>query len=168
MIETARIKLIPLTYGQLIKYINCDLSLEKELNLNHSNRSISPELREALEATILPCVADKSKNYLFSTLWTVVDKEHNRMVADVCFKGEPNKNGEIELGYGTYEDYQGKGYITEAIKAISEWAFNQPNVKVILAETDKNNLASIKVLQKNKFIKTNETETSIFWELKKL
>lgn len=68
MINTTRLKIIPLTYNQLVKYAKCDNSLEKELNLNPSLRKISEELKEALEDTILPNVADKTKNYLFSTL----------------------------------------------------------------------------------------------------
>jgi hypothetical protein len=53
MIETERHILIPLTYNQLLKYIKCDNSLEEELNLNKTSRTISPELKEALEQTKL-------------------------------------------------------------------------------------------------------------------
>ena len=49
MIETKRLILQPLTYEQLVKYANCDNSLEAELNLNKSSRTISAELKEALE-----------------------------------------------------------------------------------------------------------------------
>jgi hypothetical protein len=57
-----------------VKYTKCDNSLEEELNLNETSRTISPELKEAIEKTILPNVADKSKNYLYSTLWTAISK----------------------------------------------------------------------------------------------
>ena len=86
MIETKRIKLVPLSSDQLIIYINDYQLLEKELGLNHTERIISTELKEALQVNILPSVKNKNDNYLFSTLWTVIDKEHNRMVADICFK----------------------------------------------------------------------------------
>ena len=103
MIETPRLILIPLTYDQLLKYIRCDHSLEAELNLQPSSRKISTELKEALEQTILPNVADPNKNYLYSTLWTAVLKEENSMVGDLCIIGEPNAAGEIEIGYGVYD-----------------------------------------------------------------
>lgn len=92
MIETSRFFLKPLTYDQLIKYIKCDNSLEQELNLNKTSREISFELKEALEQTILPAVADESKNYLYSTLWTAILKTENKMVGDLCIVGEPNEN----------------------------------------------------------------------------
>ena len=90
------------TYDQLLKYIRCDHSLESELGLNPSDRSIEPALVEALEQTILPHVADPARNYLFNTLWTAIDKDAHQMVGDLCFVGEPNEAGEVEIGYGTY------------------------------------------------------------------
>ena len=120
MIETNRLILRPLTYKQLIKYVKCDKSLERELNLNETSRTISPELKEAFEQTILPNVADKSKNYLYSTLWTAISKIDNQMVGDLCIVGEPNSIGEIEIGYGTYDEFQGKGYMTEVKSGMIE------------------------------------------------
>lgn len=165
MINTPRLKIIPLTYNQLVKYAKCDNSLEKELNLNSSLRKISEELKEALEDTILPNVADKNKNYLFSTLWTAISIAENSMVGDLCIVGEPNELGEIEIGYGTYEEFQGRGYMTEIVGGIIQWAKSQSLVKSIVASTMKSNSASFKVLEKNNFIKIGETPLLFNWKL---
>lgn len=161
MIETARLILKPLTYDQLVKYIKCDNSLEAELNLNETSRTISPELKEAFEQTILPKVADKTKNYLYSTLWTAISKTQNKMIGDLCIVGEPNADREIEIGYGTYDEFQGNGFMTEIVGGIIEWAKAQQIVKAIIASTEKANTASFKVLEKNNFNKIGETETLI-------
>src|SRR6188768_3668464 len=153
MVETERLLLKPLTYDQLVKYIKVDHSLETELHLNESTRSISAELKEAFEETILPNVADPAKNYLFSTLWTAIYKAENKMVGDLCFIGEPNEAGEVEIGYGTYEAHRKKGFMTEAVGGMIEWAKKQPNVKSIVASTEKINSASFSVLEKNNFLK---------------
>jgi RimJ/RimL family protein N-acetyltransferase len=165
MIETKRLLIKPLTYDQLVKYTLCDNSLEAELNLNTTSRTISPELKEAFEQTILPNVADKTKNYLYSTLWTAISKDENKMIGDLCIVGEPNAEGEIEIGYGTYDDFQGKGFMTEIVGGIIEWAKTQPIVKSIVASTERTNTASFKVLQKNSFLKTGETEQLFHWKL---
>ncbi|MBC7537040.1 MAG: GNAT family N-acetyltransferase [Ferruginibacter sp.] len=165
MIETERLILKPLTYDQLVKYIKCDNSLEEELDLNKTSRTISAELTEAFEKTILPNVADTSKNYLYSTLWTAISKKENKMVGDLCIVGEPNPDGEIEIGYGTYDEFQNQGYMTEIVNGIIEWAKSQPIVKSIIASSDKVNAASFKVLEKNNFIRIGETETSFNWKL---
>ena len=166
MIHTERLILKPLTYDQLVKYILCDSSLENELNLNETSRKISTELKEAFEQTILPNVADKTKNYLYSTLWTAISKAENKMIGDLCIVGEPNEYGEIEIGYGTYDEFQGKGFMTEIVGGIIEWSKTQQFVKAIIASTDKTNIASFKVLEKNNFIKIGETDTLINWQLK--
>jgi [ribosomal protein S5]-alanine N-acetyltransferase len=166
VIETARLILKPLTYEQLIKYTKCDNSLEEELNLKETSRTISFELKEAFEQTILPNVADKSKNYLYSTLWTAISKTDNKMVGDLCIVGEPNEEGEIEIGYGTYEEFQNKGFMTEIVSGIIEWAKTQSKVKSIIASTEKSNIASFKVLVKNMFVKISETDTLLSWRLK--
>ncbi|HQS23766.1 MAG: GNAT family N-acetyltransferase [Sphingobacteriia bacterium 28-36-52] len=165
MINTKRLNIMPLTYSQLVKYAKCDNSLEKELNLNPNSRTISDELKEALDNTILPNVADKAQNYLFSTLWTAISIADNSMVGDLCIVGQPNQLGEIEIGYGTYDEYQGKGYMTEMVGGIIEWAKTQSLVKSIIASTEKSNLASYKVLEKNNFIQVSETPDLYNWKL---
>ena len=165
MIDTKRLIIIPLTYEQLIKYVRCDNSLENELKLNPSSRKVSPELKEAFEQTILPNMGDKSKNYLYSTLWTAISKTDNTMVGDLCITGEPNIKGEIEIGYGVYDEFQNKGFMTEIVSGIIEWANLQSSVKSIIASTDKTNTASFRVLEKNGFIKIGETESLLNWRL---
>ncbi len=165
MIETERLIIKPLTFNQLEKYILNDNTLEQELNLNETSRSISPELKEAFEQTILPNVADTSKNYLFSTLWTLISKDDNKMVGDLCFVGAPNADGEIEIGYGTYDLFAGLGFMTEAVGGMISWAKNQPEIHAIIADTEKQNTASFRVLEKNGFVKTGETETLLKWNL---
>ena len=166
MIETPRLILKPLTLEQLLKYVKCDNSLETELNLNECTRKISKQLEEALVQTILPNVADNTKNYLYSTLWTAISKEENRMIGDLCIHGEPNAEGEIEIGYGTYAEFQGRGYMTEIVAGIIRWIKEQRVVNAVIATTEKTNVASFKVLEKNGFFKSGETETSFNWRLK--
>ena len=133
---------MPLTYDQLLKYIRCDHSLEAELNLQPSSRKISTELKEALEQTILPNVADPNKNYLYSTLWTAVLKEENSMVGDLCIIGEPNAAGEIEIGYGIYDEYKDRGYMTEIVSGLIRWAKSETRVLAVVASSEETNFAS--------------------------
>jgi [ribosomal protein S5]-alanine N-acetyltransferase len=165
MIETERLKLHPLTYNQLSKYIKCDNSLETELSVLSSSRTISAELKEALEQTIMPNVADPTKNYLFCTLWTIISKAEHKMVGDICIVGEPNAAGEIEIGYGTYTEFQNKGFMTEAVSGLVTWTRNQPGVRSIIASTDKINAASYTVLVKNSFVKSGEHAEMFHWKL---
>ena len=166
MIETKRLIIQPLTHDQLLKYIKSDHSLEKELNINETSRTISAELKEAFEQTILPNVADKSKDYLHNTLWTIISKSEKKMVGDICIVGEPNSDGEIEIGYGTYDEFQRQGFMTEAVGGMILWAKSQSKISSIIASTEKENIASFTILQKNNFLKVGETEILYHWKLK--
>jgi len=165
MIETERLILKPLTHDQLLKYIKDDHSLEKEFGLLPTKKNISPSLQEALEQTILPNVFDKDKDYLYHTLWTIISKPDNRMVGDICFVGEPDQNGEIEVGYGTYKEFRGKGFMTEAVGRLIDWAREQPKVKSIFAATTKDNVASYSILEKNNFIHIGEVDDMLSWKI---
>ena len=165
-IETERLIIIPLSFEQLIKYMRCDNSLEEELGLGSTSRSISDELKEALEKAILPNVADQSKDYLYSTIWTAISKAENKMVGDISMYGEPNEDREVEIGYGTYNEFQNKGYMTETVKGMIGWLKTQRKVKKVCASTEKTNVASYRVLKKNGFINVCKTDNLLKWKLK--
>ena len=165
--ESERIRLIPLNYEHLILYLQGDNKLERALNLVEGSRSISPELIEAFHETILIAVADSNSNYLYSTLWNIVDKASNQMVGDLCFKGEPNPKGEIEIGYGIYPAFEGKGYMTEAIRVLKQWAFAQPGVETVIAETSSTNVSSHRTLEKNNFRKYRVVGEMYWWRCEK-
>jgi RimJ/RimL family protein N-acetyltransferase len=167
IIETERLWVKPLSYKQLVDYIKLDNVLEDSLGLAHHSRTLPGELKEAFEQTILPHVAAAGNDILYSTLWTIIDKQKKIMVGDLCFKGVPDAAGSIEIGYGTYDAFQGKGLMTEAIGGIIKWAFEQPGVKTILAETDTDNIASHKTLSKNNFTIFKQVENMTWWRLDK-
>jgi ribosomal-protein-alanine N-acetyltransferase len=166
VLETERLLIKPLSYNQLREYTELNNRLEQSLGLNSFTRTLPDELKEALEQVILPQVA-ASDNPLYATLWTIIDKEQKLMVGDLCFKGAPNAQGEVEIGYGTYDSFQGRGFMTEAIGAVTQWALKQPEVQAILAETDINNIASHRTLSKNSFTVYKEVENMIWWRLDK-
>ena len=166
MISSDRLILKPLSHDQLIKYVKNDGSLETELKLNLTNKVITPELHEALMETILPNVVDAGKDHLLCTLWTIILKSESRMIGDICFVGKPDENGEIEIGYSTYENFRGNGYMTEAIACLLEWLKLHETIKTVFAQTAVTNPASFKVLEKNGFQKISEEEQVFNWGLK--
>ena len=163
-IETARLYLHPLTYEQLKLYLQNDGSIEKELNINWKPRDIHPDLRESLQKTLSPEMEDH-QNFHFFTLWTMISKEYNCMIGDLCFKGEPCENGSVEIGYGIYPAFERKGYITEAVEVLCLWAMNQKYVRSVRAETLPDNIASQRVLQKNGFVFLGNSNGFMKWQL---
>ncbi len=67
------------------------------------------------------------------------------------FKGKPSQQGMVEVGYSIVPDYQRLGFASEAVDALIGWAFSDPEVKLVTAETLPTLIASIRVLEKNGF-----------------
>jgi len=163
MVETDRLIIIPLNYEQLDLYLQANGRLEKLLHLTDNGRTIAPDVKEMVAAFTLPKIKKAgAENYLFFTFWIVVEKQTRTIVAELGFKGEPNEKGEIEIGYGTMPAQRGKGFMTEAVGGMIDWAKNQPGIKYILAEIDEKNIASIKIIKKNNF-QYLKTKGKMFW-----
>ena len=89
--------------------------------------------------------------WVWYTAWGLYQNDSGDWVGDLCFKGLP-ENGHPEIGYGLLPEYEHQGYATEAVRAACRWAFGQPGVTAIEAETDPDNAASQAVLRRVGFV----------------
>lgn len=100
-------------------------------------------------------------------VWLVITKENNTIIGDIGFKGKPNSENTVEVGYGIIPSAQNKGYATEAVKEIIHWAFTHDQVDKVVAECLHDNIPSIKVLEKLNMNKIGVENEMLKWELKK-
>ncbi|MFI6639566.1 GNAT family N-acetyltransferase [Streptomyces sp. NPDC050504] len=82
--------------------------------------------------------------------YTIVRVEDGRAIGGIGFHGPPVE-GRAEIGYDLAEAARGKGYATEAVRALCAWAFAQEGVRVVFATTDVPNTASQNVLKRAGF-----------------
>ena len=83
-----------------------------------------------------------------------IDNDYAILCGGVGFKGPPDERGMVEVGYSILPEFEGQGLATEMVAGIVQWAKQQPRVKHIEAETNIDNGASIRVLERNNFICT--------------
>jgi RimJ/RimL family protein N-acetyltransferase len=84
--------------------------------------------------------------------WYLVLNEPNQervLIGCAGFTGYPDVEGNLLMGYAVLDAYQNKGYATEAVGGLLHWAFNQPQVMSVTAETYPDHLTSIRVMKKN-------------------
>lgn len=74
-----------------------------------------------------------------------------RLIGNGGFKGLPDASGTLEIGYSLLPSDQRKGYGTEIVGGLVGWAFAQPSVHRLIAETLPELTPSIRVLEKNGF-----------------
>lgn len=111
------------------------------------------ELRAAYLEMLEGCILHPDE-WEWYTMW-IIELYNGVRIGDLCFKGLAS-SGIVEIGYGILEEYQGQGYATEAVKVVTDWAFQSSKVVAIEAETDAQNTASQRVLEKCGFIANGE------------
>jgi RimJ/RimL family protein N-acetyltransferase len=75
------------------------------------------------------------------------------LMASAGFKGPP-QDCTVEIGYSVMPRFQGHGYATEMVRALIDWAYTQPGVLRIIAETTEDNIPSVRLLHRLGFVRT--------------
>jgi len=73
---------------------------------------------------------------------------------------------EVRLGYLISEFFWGERFGTELIMGFVEWCKNDSYIKILYGGVERNNIASIKILEKNGFIRYNNltAQNTIFYK----
>ena len=139
-IETERLLLHPISDEEMQKII------DDEKN---------PEMQKAYSEMLQGCL-DNPEDRVWYATWNMELKEQPKtIVGDLCFKGITD-DGMVEIGYGLKKGYCRNGYMTEAVRALTEWALSQNKVSRVEAETDPDNLPSKRILANVGFVPTGE------------
>ncbi|MEM1486311.1 GNAT family N-acetyltransferase [Oscillospiraceae bacterium PP1C4] len=164
LIETERLYLIPLTARQLSLLVTDIPALEQDLNCIYQGDAMEGFFLDIVKGQLDVTTTD-SEHYLFHTFWQLMLKKERVIIGAADFKDVPNENGEVEIGYGIASSFQKQGYTTEAMCAMCQWALEQSGVRNVIAETDKENIASHRVLQKCGMQRYRETDDGYWWKL---
>lgn len=79
--------------------------------------------------------------------WAAVEKASEKIVGS-CGFAYPHGTPEVELGYLFHRAFWGKGFATEAARAVLNYGFEKLGFREIIAITDLQNTASQRVLEK--------------------
>ncbi len=115
-------------------------------------RTTDPELIQPYTDMLNLSLAHPEQ-WVWYTAWGLYQNDSGDWVGDLCFKGLP-ENGQPEIGYGLLPEYEHQGYATEAVRAACRWAFEQPGVTAVEAETAPDHAASQAVLHRVGFVPT--------------
>ena len=85
----------------------------------------------------------------------------------IGFVGLKINEDKAEISYIFDCDYTGEGYCSEVVKVLVDIAFSKLNLNKVYAYTKNENIASIKVLTKNGFIKKDMNEEFIYYEIER-
>lgn len=143
VLETDRLVLFPYTQENLHLFNSNVGEFEKLLGVTYRGEELDYLLQEFL-LKLEKKIAEDPENYLFFTEFLIVLKSSNTIIGSIDFKYPP-KNGVTEVGYGLNSDYEGNGYMTEALGAFLDFG-KALGVKTVRADTLCENIKSQAVL----------------------
>lgn len=82
-----------------------------------------------------------------------------RLIGVGGFSGPPDAHGAVTLGFSLVPSLWRRGYASEAVAALVEWASRQPDMQVIEAFTEGADAGGTKVLRNNGFVQLGWGET---------
>lgn len=155
-IRTERLVIRACTREDLLKIYRGDLKKVK--------KATEWPLRDFVEALphFLNDLLDDPGNFGWNA-FLILRKEDGTIIGDIGFKGSPDENGVVEIGYSIAPDQRGMGFATESVAALCDHAFDTGSVKKIIAECDSNNRSSINVLRTSGFMETGRLDEMILW-----
>jgi RimJ/RimL family protein N-acetyltransferase len=132
--------------------------LESDLEVFHATRS-DPEVarylhdepmtleqaREKLAARLAALQLDAEDDWLATV---IVERSSSAVVGDVglCWRSVEHRTGEV--GFIVRPAYQGRGYATEAARALIDWGFRVFGLHRVIGRTEARNAASARVLER--------------------
>lgn len=93
--------------------------------------------------------ATKNKDSFY---WAITLNEDDTPIGTICLWNIEYEKSLAEIGYELLPEYQGKGLMQQAFKAVIDFAFNKMNIEIITAWVQKGNEKSIKIVLKNSFL----------------
>ncbi|MFI8189641.1 GNAT family N-acetyltransferase [Streptomyces sp. NPDC085946] len=99
-------------------------------------------------------------------MYALVRREDGRAVGAMGFHGIPDEDGRVEVGYDLVPGARGRGYATEALRALSAWALAQDGVTAVLAVVERSNVPSQNVVARAGFTRVADDEEQFLYELR--
>ncbi len=159
-LETENLILYPLTETIIQQLLNNEVTdFSTEEWLTEDNLTLLTWMKDELYQFLPPKIG--------FTSWIFIEKESNQVIGDGGYKGNPDQYGEIEIGYEIIESKRRKGYATEAIDALIDWAFLQPEAKIIIAKCHYENIASQNLLEKLGFGQAGQEDDMLIYGMRK-
>jgi RimJ/RimL family protein N-acetyltransferase len=96
--------------------------------------------------------------------WAITLKEDTKLIGTICFWNIQKDHFRAEIGYALHPDYHGKGIMQEAMSKVLDYGFNIMKLHSVEANVNPGNAASIKLLERNKFIREAYFRENYFYD----
>ncbi len=159
---TPRLRLVPCPLEVARASLQHPASLQAHIGVEVPPSWPPSDLLDALTMYARDLGGDPS--HLGWGIWLVIARREAKLVGSVGFKGKPDRDRCVEIGYGIEAASRRRGYATEAVGALLAHAWRS-GVHKVVAECHPDNTASIRVLTKSGMRRTESSGPMLWWEL---
>jgi RimJ/RimL family protein N-acetyltransferase len=165
MIESAHLQLIPCEPGHFEAILGDEEALASMLCVRIDDDWLGFEAaREAIPYSYR--YLKEHPDALGWWMYLMIHRADKALIGIVGYKGRPDANGMVEIGYSLSVHYRLRGLATEAARALVDHAFSHTEVEKVDAHTLPEKNGSVRVLEKigMKFVGTaNDPDDGEVW-----
>ncbi len=153
-ILTSRLELVPATAALIRLEIGNPVKLGQALDAFVPAAWPPESVLPVLEFFAQELEANPNTEGFSGYYWLDTESSAGRrtLIGSGGFKGKPDADGSVEVGYGVLPEFQNLGYATEAVRGLVTWALSQKSVGRVIAEAFPDNVPSVRVLAHCGFI----------------
>lgn len=112
----------------------------------------APEKSTEETFAIIKTITDNSQNNN-AIFWVITLKDDNKMIGSICYWRIEKAHYRAEIGYVLHPSQHRKGIMDEAMKAVLQYGFETMKLHSVEANINPANTESMKLLEKNGFVK---------------
>jgi len=120
--------------------------------------AMSPSDKAEISADWLARVRASTSPDAWTCGFAMVHRASDAVIGSCAYKSPPSPDGVVEIAYGVDPGHQGRGYATEAARALVGYAFASGRVRSVRAHTLPGPNASTRVLAKCGFELVGEVQ----------
>jgi ribosomal-protein-alanine N-acetyltransferase len=162
-IETPNLRLVPCTVAAAQAATTDRAAFASQLGVRVPDDWPAEDLRDFLP--VYGKIVDELAARQGWGIWLMLNPAEGTLVGDIGFKGPPDTLRTAEIGYSVLPAFQGRGYATEAARALVGWGLSQSGVERVVANCRADNAASIRVLEKSGLRQTGRDREDLTWEI---
>ena len=144
-LTNSRLRVFSISRSQLVRYTEDPAAFLRSVGI----KGECPDVQdmESFKQLLDKCDQEDME---WCSVFLITDKAEHILYGHACFCGLIEKHN-VEIGYRIYDEYQNRGIMTEALKLISSEALRNPDITKVTSFCKSDNIASARVLQKNRF-----------------
>jgi ribosomal-protein-alanine N-acetyltransferase len=96
--------------------------------------------------------------------WGITLRNENTLIGTICLWNISEEHFRADIGFELSPDFQGKGMMQEALPLVLDYGFKIMKLHSIEANVNPNNLPSIRLLERNNFIREAYFKENFYYD----